>query len=68
MLCGLTTAGAILGSARQGADLDYHVVVVREGNVDDEVEVKRFLEERVLPRFVDVVGVRDVLGVFESGQ
>ena len=64
VLVGLTTAGAILGSARQGADLDYHMIVVREGNVDDEVEVKAFLEERVLPRFVDVVGVDNVLGCF----
>jgi nicotinamidase-related amidase len=66
VLCGLTTAGAILGSARLGADLDFHVIVPREAVMDDEQEVNDFLLERVLPRFVDVVGVEDVEGLFQQ--
>jgi nicotinamidase-related amidase len=31
VLCGLTTAGSILGSARLGAHLDFHIIVPREG-------------------------------------
>ena len=66
VLCGLTTAGAILGSARLGADLDFHVVVPREGVMDDDPEVNDFLLDRVLPRFVDLVSLADVEGLFRE--
>ena len=56
--------GAILGGARQGADLDYHVVIPRQAVMDDEEDVNTFLLERVLPKFVDVVDVEDVKGLF----
>lgn len=64
ILCGLTTAGAILGSARLGADLDFHIIVPREAVMDDDLEVNDFLLDRVLPRCVDVVGVEDVKALF----
>lgn len=64
ILCGLTTVGAILGSARQGADLDFHIVIPRSGVMDDEDEVNEFVLERVLPKFVDVVNTDDVRGLF----
>lgn len=64
MLCGLTTAGAILGSARGGADLDLHMIVPRECVLDDEKDVNDFLLERVLPRFIDVVGIEDIEKLF----
>lgn len=60
MLCGLTTCGSILGSARLGADLDFHIIVPKEGVMDDDEEVNNFLLEKVLPRFVDVVDMKDV--------
>jgi nicotinamidase-related amidase len=66
VLCGLTTVGAVLGSARLAADMDFHVVVVREGIMDDDEEVSGVLLERVLPRFVDVVGLRELEEVFVS--
>lgn len=66
VLCGLTTVGAILGSARLGADLDFHVVVPRQGVMDDDPELNAFLLDRVLPRFVDVVSVADVEGLFQG--
>lgn len=66
VLCGLTTAGSVLGGARGAADLDFHTVVVMEGCMDDDGEVGRFLLERVLSRFVDVVGLEDVLALFEG--
>jgi len=53
------------GSARLGADLDFHIVVPREGVMDDEVDVSEFLQERVLPRFVGVVDMTDVEELFE---
>jgi len=66
MLCGLTTVGAILGTARAGADLDFHMIVPREGTMDDERDVNDFILEKVLPKFVDVVGVEDVKGLFRE--
>ncbi|RAH84548.1 Isochorismatase hydrolase [Aspergillus japonicus CBS 114.51] len=64
VLVGLTAVGAVLGSARHGADLDLHVVVVREGVLEEEAEVGAFVVERVLGRFVDVVDLREVVEVF----
>ncbi|EHK49443.1 uncharacterized protein TrAtP1_010666 [Trichoderma atroviride] len=61
VLVGLTTMGSILGSARAGADLDFHICCVEEGIMDDDPEVHNFLMTRVLPKFVDIVGLRDVL-------
>jgi nicotinamidase-related amidase len=63
VLVGLTTMGSILGTARAGADLDFHIICVREGIIDDEKEVNDFLMERVLPKFVDVVSMEDVLAL-----
>jgi nicotinamidase-related amidase len=57
VLVGLTTMGSILGSARAGADLDFHIMCPREAIIDDDEEVNTFLMERVLPKFVDVVGI-----------
>ncbi|KAH8678373.1 Isochorismatase-like protein [Xylariales sp. PMI_506] len=66
VLVGLTTMGSVLGSARAGADLDYHIICPREGTIDDDDEVNTFLMERVLPKFVDVVDVQDVLKLSEA--
>lgn len=63
VLVGLTTMGSILGSARGGADLDFHIICPREGIIDDDKEVDDFLMEKVLPKFVDVVRIEDVLGL-----
>lgn len=63
VLVGLTTMGSILGTARAGADLDFHIICVKEGIIDDEKEVNDFLMERVLPKFVDVVSMEDVLAL-----
>jgi nicotinamidase-related amidase len=65
VLCGLTTAGAVLGSARLGADLDFHIIVPREGVMDDDKETNDSLLNKVLPRFVDVVSVSDVKSLFK---
>lgn len=64
VLCGLTTVGAILGSARHGADLDYHIIIPRSGVMDDEDDVNDFVLQRVLPKFVDIVDMDDVKDLF----
>jgi hypothetical protein len=61
VLVGLTTMGSILGSARAGADLDFHIICVEEGIIDDDPEVHNFLMTKVLPKFVDVVELQDIL-------
>ncbi|PON25010.1 hypothetical protein TGAM01_v206091 [Trichoderma gamsii] len=61
VLVGLTTMGSILGSARAGADLDFHVCCLEEGIMDDDPEVHKFLMTKVLPKFVDIVGLQDIL-------
>jgi len=66
VLIGLTTAGAILGGARGGADNDYHVVVPREAVWDDEQDVNDFILNRLLPKFVDVVSIDDVVKLFKG--
>lgn len=46
VLCGLTTAGSILGSARHGADLDYHIIIPRQAGMGDDREVHEFILDR----------------------
>ncbi|KUL92183.1 hypothetical protein ZTR_02543 [Talaromyces verruculosus] len=66
VLCSMTTVGAILGPARHGADLDYHVIIPRTGVMDDEDDVNNFILQRVLPKFVDIVDMKDVKDLFTS--
>lgn len=68
VLVGLTTMGSVLGTARAGADLDLHVICVEEGIMDDERDVHEFLMKRVLPKFVDVVSVEDVVALGETRE
>ena len=46
---------------RGGADLDFHIVCPRQGIIDDDAEVDEFFMTRVLPKFVDVVDMKDIL-------
>lgn len=64
VLCGLTTMGSVLGTARLGADLDFHIIVPREGVMDDDEEINSFLLQKVLPKFVDVVDLEDLKALF----
>lgn len=63
VLVGLTTMGSILSSARAGAELDFHVICVEDGIIDDDPEVHEFIMKRILPKFVDVVAVKDIVGL-----
>ena len=55
--------GSILGTARAGADLGFHISLVKEGIIDDDPEVHEVLMTKVLPKFVDIVGIDDVLAL-----
>ncbi|KAL6889941.1 Isochorismatase-like protein [Trichoderma evansii] len=63
ILVGLTTMGSILGSARAGADLDFDISLVEEAIIDDDPAIHEVLMTKVLPKFVDVVKMEDVLSL-----
>jgi nicotinamidase-related amidase len=58
----LTTEGAVLSSVREGADLDFHVIVPRDGSWA-EPKLHNFIMDNLLDRFSDVVKVEDVMGL-----
>jgi nicotinamidase-related amidase len=67
VLCGISTSGVVLSSLRQAADLDYRLVVLRDGCADGDPEVHRVLLDKVFPRQADVVTVDDwILGAAAS--
>lgn len=59
---GLSTDGAVLSSVRGGADLDFHVIVPRDGSWT-EPKLHDFIMDNLLDRSSDVVKVGDVLGL-----
>ncbi|KAL6249090.1 hypothetical protein RBB50_004153 [Rhinocladiella similis] len=60
VLVGLTTEGSILSSVWHGSDLDFHIVVPREGVWCDDRELGEVVLEKLVPRFADVCSVQDV--------
>jgi nicotinamidase-related amidase len=57
VLTGIATSGVVLSTVRQAADLDYRLVVLRDGCGDADPEVHRVLTEKVFPRQAEVIGV-----------
>ena len=49
ILSGFSTAGVVLGTLREAADKDYHMVVLSDACADPEPEVHDFLVKRVFP-------------------
>ena len=63
VLCGISTSGVVLSTLRQAADLDYALVVLRDGCADMDEEVHRVLLDKVFPRQADVMTVDEwILG------
>jgi nicotinamidase-related amidase len=54
LLAGLSTAGIVLSTALQAADLDYQVTVLSDACADPDPAVHDLLTTEVLPRRVDV--------------
>ena len=57
VLTGIATSGVVLSTLRQAADLDYGLVVLRDGCADADEEVHRVLLDKVFPRQADVLTV-----------
>lgn len=54
VLFGITTSGVVLSTVRQGADLDYRLIVLSDLCHDSD-DVHRFLVEEILTRQADIV-------------
>jgi nicotinamidase-related amidase len=61
-ICGISTSGTVLASARAAADLDYRVTVLSDCCADFDDEVHALLMERVLARQVEVETAASWLG------
>lgn len=59
VLVGLTTEGSILSSVRHGSDLDFHIIVPREGVWCDDRDLGGVVLEKLVPRFADVCSMQD---------
>jgi ureidoacrylate peracid hydrolase len=61
ILIGLWTNYVVEATARHGADMGYHVVVVRDCCASNDEENHRFSMERILPTIADVAGLDELL-------
>lgn len=59
VLCGIATSGVVLSTVRQAADLDYRLIVLSDGCLDQDPEVHRVLTEKVFLRQADVKTVEE---------
>jgi len=60
VLIGLTTEGSVLSSVRHGSDLDFHIIVPREGVWCDDVGLGETVLTQLVPRFADVCDMAEV--------
>jgi nicotinamidase-related amidase len=56
VLTGIATSGVVLSTLRQAADLDFDLIVLRDGCADTDPEVHRVLLDKVFPRQAAVIG------------
>jgi nicotinamidase-related amidase len=68
VLTGISTSGVVLSTVRQGADLDYRIVVVSDAVADYDAEAHRVLTGSVFPRQGEVVSSVEVLEVLASSS
>jgi nicotinamidase-related amidase len=59
VLTGITTSGVVLSTLRHAADLDFGLLVLRDGCTDRDPEVHRVLMEKVFPRQAEVLTASD---------
>jgi nicotinamidase-related amidase len=57
VLAGVATAGVVLSTVREAADLDFEIVVLSDGCADGDPEVHRVLIEKVFPSQATVTTV-----------
>jgi nicotinamidase-related amidase len=67
VLTGIATNGVVLSTAREAADRDYGLVILRDGCADADPEVHRVLMEKVFPRQAEVLSVADWVEKVQRG-
>lgn len=66
VLCGISTGGVVLSTVRHAADMDYRIVVVRDGCADPDAETHRVLMDKVFQRQATVTTTAELAGVLDS--
>lgn len=66
VICGLTTSGAVLSTAREAADLGFVTTVVQDGCWDYNRDSHTVILNNVLPMSVWVVGLREGLALLRG--
>lgn len=61
VLFGIATSGVVLSTALEAADMDYHVVVVKDCCADLEPDVHSCIVEKILPRKARVVTAAELI-------
>ena len=59
VLAGISTAGVVLSTLRQAADLDYRLTVLADACADGDPEVHRVLTEKVFPMQAQVLNTAE---------
>jgi nicotinamidase-related amidase len=65
VLMGIATRGVVLSTVRQAADLDYELVVLRDGCVDLDEEVQHVLMDIIFPRQASVLSSAEWIASLE---
>ncbi|MBT1538657.1 cysteine hydrolase [Ralstonia solanacearum] len=61
LICaGATTSGAVLSTVRQAFDLDYELIVVRDGCADTDNEVHDFLIDKIISHHAAITRTDDI--------
>ncbi|EMD59554.1 hypothetical protein GGP41_004410 [Bipolaris sorokiniana] len=55
VMCGVATAGAVLSTVREAADLDYKLTVIKDLCLDKDEDVHKLLMEKVFPMQAEVL-------------
>ncbi|PNY21217.1 isochorismatase family protein YecD [Tolypocladium capitatum] len=66
VMCGLSTSGAVLSTAREAADLGFVTTVVRDGCWDHNPDSHAVIMDNVLPMSVWVVGLQEGLDLLDG--
>ncbi|EMA3640186.1 cysteine hydrolase [Providencia stuartii] len=60
ILAGATTSGVVLSTVRQAFDLDYKIIVARDGCIDVKDTVHEFLMENIISSHADIQDTSDI--------
>jgi len=68
VLAGVSTSGVVLSTTRAAADLNYRLVVLRDGCYDPDTSVHNMLMDSVFPAQAQVIDIRTWLQIVETNR